>query len=113
MEIGFKNSEFVQPSRMQLDERQTAIEWEESGALELGKPGRCVSSSLEPELPADFLLILPPIDQIMNQGTASDKAFQLLLAINSYYHYIKINGSFVALKFVFTMLQMLEICYDA
>ena len=33
-------------------------------ALELGKPGQCGFSSLEPQSPADFLLILPPIDQV-------------------------------------------------
>ena len=50
----------------------------ESGVLGLGKPGQCGLSSMEPELSADFLLILQPTDQIMNQGLTNDKALQLL-----------------------------------
>lgn len=34
-------------------------------------------SLLEPKLPADFLLSLPSIDQIMNQGTVNVKKLQL------------------------------------
>lgn len=75
---------------------------EKSGALKLGKPGQCGLSCLEPEPPADFLLILPPIDQIMNQGTASDKELQLLelRSINTYQN----KWKFVSFKFVLAML---------
>lgn len=62
-------------SWMSCNEKQN---WEQSGALELAKPRQCYLSLLEPEPPADFLLSLPPIDQIMNPGTASDKELQLL-----------------------------------
>jgi len=70
--IGLRNNECVPPSGMQLSEWQATAKWERKCFLELGKPGKCAWSSLEPE-PPNFLLILPPIGQIMNQDPASDK----------------------------------------
>lgn len=77
LEIVLRNNEYVIPSRIQQSERcKLQQNGEESDALELGTPGQC--GSVKPEPLADFLLILSPTDQIMNQGTASDKEFQLL-----------------------------------